>query len=169
MEEREEYPYWKNEIQQKTGKRKRYISYKPKNKQLSEMLARQPQKFFLDGDGRLYGIIRDVENPVYIDMYQKGIISQNSGEEGGQLLFVWLPNSLRGDFSTEKKRRNKGYSGLLPDELLEMPEAPSIIQLHRYSEFDSGPAIEMEILEYCERNTRNTRISLILGSLHPLQ
>jgi hypothetical protein len=160
--------YWKNEINQTTGKRKKYVSYRPTRTQLISLLSNHPDRLYLDEDGRIYGIIRDQENPIYNDLLQKGIVTQDSDGDGDQLMFVWLPGSLKGDFSSEKKRRNRGFAGLLPDEVLEMPQASQVIYLYSYTDFDAGPIIEMEIIEYCEKNTRSTKISLIRSSLREL-
>jgi len=165
QEEEGEYPYWKNEIVQSSGKRKRTISYRPTKTQLNAILKRNPEDLLLDEDGRIYGVIRDEDNPIYLDLLQRGSISQNSDDNGDQLMFVWLPSGLKGNFASEKKRRNKGYSGFLPDEMLEMPGSSQTILLYNYTDYNSGPIAEMEIIEYCERNSKSARISLIRSSL----
>lgn len=166
--EKEEYPYWKNEIIQTSGKRKRVVSYRPTRAQLNAVLSRNPEDLLLDEDGRIYGIIRDEDNPIYIDLLQKGFVSQDSEGDGDQLMFVWLPSGLKGNFASEKKRKNRGYSGFFPEEMLEMPGSSQTILLYGYTDYSLGPIAKMEIIEYCERNSKSARISLIRSSLRTM-
>jgi len=150
------------EINPKTGKRKKQLRYVPKKNALSKLLKTEPQKFFLDQDGRLYGIVRDTENPIFQELLDRGEIEVTEEQEGNQLLFVWIPQLLKGAFSKEKRRRESTMpaSNYLPDEVLEMPEPENPITLYLYQE-NTVPCMNIVISDYPERNPRNAKTALI--------
>lgn len=149
--------YYNREIG-KNGKRKRGISYKPTIKVLNTLLKEEPENFYADDQGRLYGVVEDEDNPIYMDLSSKGEIDgQNS-----KLFFIWLPDLMRGVFAKKKKREVGSLSNLSESEVLLFPSDNESIDLKRYNDYDSDPVMTISVRYYPEKIGSRSRTSFAL-------
>lgn len=158
-------PYTQREIG-KNGKRKKKISYRPLVRDLVKLLERQPNDFLRDKDGRLYGILRDSRNPVFIDYHDRGMVEKDLDLAGSQLMFVWIAQKYYGKFDLDNKRRKYEMIGALPEEVMEMPPPETSFLLYPYNDMNNNnPFATCTIVEYSENKNSKGTTALILCEL----
>jgi hypothetical protein len=156
-EKKETNAYYNREIN-KYGKKKSIINYRPTVSILNKLLKDEPENFYADDQGRLYGIVQDEENPVYADLLAQGQIDNGSS----LLFFVWLPHLMKGTFAKSKKKNIGSFANLSEDEILIFPSESDMISLRSYNDYSSDPILTIYIRYYPERIGRNSRSALVV-------
>jgi hypothetical protein len=162
-DETEEPHYEEYEITKK-GKRKTAISYRPRVSELRKVLRTQPELFYIDKAGRLYGIITDIDNPIYIDLESRGEIDN----ETSFLFFVWLPSMLKSKYHNQKmKDRIEDVNALTVDEVLDYPIEKNEIDVYAYNNPVKDRPINTLVVDYyAEELGRNSRTELFVGNMY---